>query len=230
MHDGSASHNSFTPISKATPEIPQMRTPKNFFVWGEGSFIFLPPIDLAQPRGPKEEGASGSDESPEDGRLPALRCGDWIGSSLSCTAVFRRAKGSRTTSENAAAPKNAAFPLPPDHARLIPTITPAANPTARPQNNAPRIRRILFFAVITAQSPRQGIAATTSNSMASIYYADRLRSDTAGRSPAVVCADWIALLDVGKRGKLFGRWECSRCLSTIDAPQIKTGEMPASRE
>lgn len=44
MHDGTTSHNNFTPITNATPEMAQKRTPKNFLVWGEGSFIFLPPI------------------------------------------------------------------------------------------------------------------------------------------------------------------------------------------
>ena len=33
-----------------------------------------------QPRGPSEDGVTDADESCEDGRLPALRCGDWFGS------------------------------------------------------------------------------------------------------------------------------------------------------
>src|SRR5688572_1444314 len=32
----------------------------------------------AQPRGPSEDGVSDASESPEDGRLPALRCGDFF--------------------------------------------------------------------------------------------------------------------------------------------------------
>src|SRR5688500_14326844 len=31
-----------------------------------------------QPRGPSEDGVSDADESPEDGRLPALCCGAWL--------------------------------------------------------------------------------------------------------------------------------------------------------
>jgi hypothetical protein len=35
-----------------------------------------------QPRGPGEDGVSDTGESSEDGRLPALRCGGWIGTSV----------------------------------------------------------------------------------------------------------------------------------------------------
>jgi hypothetical protein len=37
------------------------------------------PNDSDQPRGPSEDGVSDAEESSEDGRLPALRCGGWIG-------------------------------------------------------------------------------------------------------------------------------------------------------
>src|SRR5688572_30468832 len=35
-----------------------------------------------QARGPSEDGVSDADESPDNGRLPALRCGGWFGSSF----------------------------------------------------------------------------------------------------------------------------------------------------
>ena len=40
-----------------------------------------------QPRGPSEDGVSDAGESPEDGRLPALRCGDWFGSSFLSSVI-----------------------------------------------------------------------------------------------------------------------------------------------
>src|SRR5688572_29058292 len=47
--------------------------------WEHRRRYFLP-NDSDQPRGPSENGDSDADESPEDGRLPALRCGGWLGS------------------------------------------------------------------------------------------------------------------------------------------------------
>ncbi len=41
------------------------------------------PNDSDQRRGPSEDGVSDAGESPEDGRLPALRCGGWIGAFFS---------------------------------------------------------------------------------------------------------------------------------------------------
>jgi hypothetical protein len=99
--------------------------------------------------------------------------GLWLtGSALPWKALrfLRKAKGSRTTRHSRVAPTKATFPVPPDHARLMPTTIPAAKPAVRLQNNAPRIRTIFFFAPTSAQSPRQGMAAITSSSMASIFF------------------------------------------------------------
>jgi hypothetical protein len=41
-----------------------------------------------QPRGPSEDEILDADESPEEGRLPALRCDDWLGSVLFTFGTF----------------------------------------------------------------------------------------------------------------------------------------------
>jgi hypothetical protein len=46
-------------------------------VWND--MILLPNVS-DQPRGAGSDGVADTDESLEDGRLPALCCGDWIGS------------------------------------------------------------------------------------------------------------------------------------------------------
>ena len=51
-----------------------------------------------------------------------------------------------------------------------------------------------------------------------LSYADRLRSDTEARSAGVVCADWIALLEVGQWEERLNCRQRGRRLCTVDAP------------
>src|SRR3989337_4449567 len=72
----------------------------------ESRDMLCSPIDPDPPRGPSEDGVSNAGESPEDGRLPALRCGGWLGGLFIAAVNEKRKDNPRNASHERGIPND----------------------------------------------------------------------------------------------------------------------------